>query len=59
MSRQQSSHARGAGQRINDRANWKAWRCLECGSDGREMGVRAARAAFEAHWIARHQEVPF
>ena len=40
-------------------STWKQWRCHECGQEGREIGAKATRIAFERHWVSRHQEVPF
>lgn len=35
------------------------WRCMECDATGVQPSRRWAALAFERHWVAHHQEVPF
>lgn len=62
MSPALSPEARAAGQRVNDTAGgWKQWKCTICGRTGREVGHKAARAAYQRHYDSNHldQEDPW
>jgi hypothetical protein len=37
----------------------KVWQCFECDTTGEEPTKELAFAAWDAHWLARHQGVPW